>query len=338
MEDFVSPTHSIQMHDKFVTRLEKLQKLFDNSVQRKDQQHIILQQLNITMQDWADIQSSYKELEKAHNEFNITNIGKQKKMDQTELDMLRIIVGLYCNAHNLQPLSMNVYDWDQVGQILFNRHWKVCRSRWVESQATSIVDHPWTREEDSVLSQLYNKYAEQNRSNKWSLIAMEMSKICNSSNVRLGKQCRERWINKLNPQVERGPWYKEDEIKLLVAVLQYGKKWSQISRRDFENLRTENCLKNRFHTIIKRESTKFEQNSQQSKKQIYSKLKLEDEQQLIEQIIQELREESLLQQQSVECNKLKQKFKLTQTDQLLDFLNNNFQIAIIKKNKLSVLC
>ncbi|CAD8212737.1 unnamed protein product [Paramecium octaurelia] len=338
MEDFVSPTHSIQMHDKFVTRLEKLQKLFDTSVQRNDKQHIIIQQLNITVQDWADIQSSYKELEKAHNEFNITNIGKQKKMDQTELDLLRTIVGLYCNVHNLQPLSMNVYDWDQVGQILFNRHWKVCRSKWIESQATSIVDHPWTREEDSVLSQLHNKYTEQNRCNKWSLIAMEMSKICKSSHVRLGKQCRERWINKLNPQVERGPWYKEDEIKLLVAVLHYGKRWSQISRIDFDNLRTENCLKNRFHTIIKRESTRFEQKSTQSKNQIYPKLNLEEEQRLIEQIIQELREESLLQQQSVQSDKLEQKFKLTQTDQLLDLLNSNCYIAIIKKQKLNVLC
>ncbi|CAD8101468.1 unnamed protein product [Paramecium primaurelia] len=337
MEDLVSPTHSIQIDCKFVTRLEKLKKLYDTSVQRKDQQHIILQQSNITINDWTEIQISYKELEKAHNEFNITNIGKQKKMDLLEFDLLRIIVGLYCNVHKLQPLQMNVYDWDQIGQILFNRHWKVCRSKWIESQATSIVDHPWTREEDQVLSQLYDKYTEQNKCNKWSLIAMEMSKLCNSSHVRLGKQCRERWINKLNPQVERGPWYKEDEIKLLVAVLKYGKKWSQISRRDFENLRTENCLKNRFHTIIKRESTRFEINQTQSKKQILQNLKQEDEPQLIEKIIQELREESLLQQQSDQSDKLKKKYTLTQADQVLDFVNNTFQIAIIKKNKLNII-
>lgn len=57
----------------------------------------------------------------------------------------------------------------------------------MESKATSVIEHPWTREEDSILSKLFDHYASQNKSNKWSLIAMEMSKVCKSPYVRLGK-------------------------------------------------------------------------------------------------------------------------------------------------------
>jgi hypothetical protein len=57
----------------------------------------------------------------------------------------------------------------------------------MESKATSVIEHPWTREEDNILSKLFDHYASQNKSNKWSLIAMEMSKVCKSPYVRLGK-------------------------------------------------------------------------------------------------------------------------------------------------------
>ncbi|CAD8122868.1 unnamed protein product [Paramecium sonneborni] len=339
MEGLVSPTDSIQINCKFITRLEKLRKLFDNNLQQKNQQNIRSQQSENGIPDWDDILNCYKDLEKSHNEFNMTNIGKQKKVDDQEIDFLKIIVGLYCNTHKLQPIVMDVYDWDQVGSILFNRHWKVCRSKWMESQSTSIIDHPWSREEDNILAQLYEKYAEQNRYNKWSLISMEMSKLCKSNHVRLGKQCRERWINKLNPLVEKGPWYKEEEIKLLVAVLNFGKKWSLISRTDFNNQRTENCLKNRFHTIMKRESSKYEKNQTQKQKEKLYKLKPEDEQKLIEQIIQELRDESFLQQDSDLRRKPRMKFNIGSIDQVFDLIDNNidntFQIAIIKKNKIN---
>ncbi|CAD8123695.1 unnamed protein product [Paramecium sonneborni] len=333
MEGLVSPTDSVQINWKFVTRLEKLRKLFDNNLQKKNEQNIIIQQSETVIPDWDEILSCYKDVERSHNEFNMTNIGKWKKMDNQEIDLLKIIVGLYCNIHNLQPLLMDVYDWDQVGSILFNRHWKVCRSKWMESQATSIVDHPWSREEDTILAQLYEKHAQQNRYNKWSLISMEMSKLCKSNHVRLGKQCRERWINKLNPLVEKGPWYKEEEIKLLIAVLNFGKKWSLISRTNFNNQRTENCLKNRFHTIIKRESSKFEKN--QTQKQISQEQTQEDEEKLIEQIIQELKEESFLQQQSDICTKQRKKITIEQLDKNFNFNDNTIQIAIIKKNKIN---
>ncbi|CAK68083.1 unnamed protein product (macronuclear) [Paramecium tetraurelia] len=334
MEGLASTTDSIQANCKFVTRLEKLKKLFDQSLQKK-QENIIFQNRQVEIPQWVDLLNSYKEIEKEHNEFNLNNVGKMKKMDQSEIDLLNVVVRLYGDIHKLQPLLMDVFDWDQIGSILFNRHWKVCRSKWMENQATSIVDHPWSREEDAILSQLYEKYAEQNKYNKWSLIAMEMSKICKSSHVRLGKQCRERWINKLNPQVERGPWYKEEEIKLLVAVLNNGKKWSLISRRDFDNQRTENCLKNRFHTIIKRESSKFDKHKTQNKKQNLQKINLEDENKLIEQIIQELKDESFLQQQSDLWNTVSKKYHISQSDHLLDIIDNSFQVVIIKKNKIN---
>lgn len=51
------------------------------------------------------------------------------------------------------------------------------------------------------------------------------------------------------------------------AVVNVGKKWSLISRKYFNNLRTENSLKNRYHTILKRESVKIEKMFMDSKKE-----------------------------------------------------------------------
>jgi hypothetical protein len=53
----------------------------------------------------------------------------------------------------------------------------------------------------------------------------------------------------------RGPWARNEELKLLKLILLKGKKWSEISKI-LKNIRTENSLKNRYHTLIKKEKNK----------------------------------------------------------------------------------
>ena len=45
---------------------------------------------------------------------------------------------------------------------------------------------------------------------KWSFIASHLT-------GRIGKQCRERWANHLNPNIKKGPW-TEDEDKKIIEV------------------------------------------------------------------------------------------------------------------------
>lgn len=56
----------------------------------------------------------------------------------------------------------------------------------------------------------------------WSLIAQNLQ-------GRLGKQCRERWYNHLDPTVNKGPFTVEEDIKLLELKIERGTKWARIA-------------------------------------------------------------------------------------------------------------
>ncbi len=47
---------------------------------------------------------------------------------------------------------------------------------------------------------------------------------------RNSKQCRERWINYLDPKNLRTRFTPEEDEKLLALHQQYGNRWAQISR------------------------------------------------------------------------------------------------------------
>jgi hypothetical protein len=42
---------------------------------------------------------------------------------------------------------------------------------------------------------------------------------------RLGKQCRERWFNQLDPAINMGPWSVEEDQKLLEAQRRHGNRY-----------------------------------------------------------------------------------------------------------------
>lgn len=66
---------------------------------------------------------------------------------------------------------------------------------------------------------------------------------------RNGKQCRERWVNFLNPNIRRDPFTIEEDLIILVKRLNIGNKWSEIIK-DMEGS-TENNVKNRFNMMYK---------------------------------------------------------------------------------------
>ena len=60
---------------------------------------------------------------------------------------------------------------------------------------------PWTKEEDVIIIDLVKTHGR-----SWSKIAHDLEKRSPSEHVRTGKQCRERWHNHLNPDVNKDPW------------------------------------------------------------------------------------------------------------------------------------
>lgn len=68
---------------------------------------------------------------------------------------------------------------------------------------------------------------------------------------KLGKQCKERWFNHLNPNLNKKIWTKPEDIELLESAIVHNKKWSKIVQ--FFSGRNQHSLKNRFIRLIARE-------------------------------------------------------------------------------------
>jgi len=90
---------------------------------------------------------------------------------------------------------------------------------------------------------------------------------------RTGKQCRERWINTLNPEIKVGAWTEEEDFNLFAYFEKYGSKWSQISSK--LSGRSENSIKNRFYSTLRRislEKNKVDKKNQKN----FATLNLQD--------------------------------------------------------------
>lgn len=58
---------------------------------------------------------------------------------------------------------------------------------------------------------------------KWSTIAQHLP-------GRIGKQCRERWHNHLNPAINKEAWTQEEELALIRAHQIYGNRWAELTK------------------------------------------------------------------------------------------------------------
>ena len=94
----------------------------------------------------------------------------------------------------------------------------------------------WTAEEDVLLMSLVST---KKQTANW-------SEIANSFNGRMGKQCRERWFNHLDPSINKNEWTSEEYAKLIKLHSVYGNKWSLIAK--YLPGRTDNNIKNTWNT------------------------------------------------------------------------------------------
>jgi hypothetical protein len=157
-----------------------------------------------------------------------SNLSKSTKWTTEENDYLLQVVDGISNPN-----------WGDLCTMFPGKTPQQLAERWEKVLNPTLVKGSWTREEDERIIQ----FVQENGTKEW-------TKLANLLPGRIGKQCRERWRNHLDPEVNRTPWTDEEDRILIEMVETLGSKWVKIA--DFLPGRSDNAIKNRWNSTLKK--------------------------------------------------------------------------------------
>jgi hypothetical protein len=111
-------------------------------------------------------------------------------------------------------------------------------SKNLSKKGSKRARNPWTPQEDAKLVELMKKHGQ-----SWAVISSLIK-------GRTGKQIRDRYLNKLRPNIKCGDWTPQEDERLIALLQKIGNRWSLIATH--LPGRTEGQVKNRFYSCIKK--------------------------------------------------------------------------------------
>ncbi|KAL0392724.1 UNVERIFIED_CONTAM: Transcription factor [Sesamum radiatum] len=128
------------------------------------------------------------------------------------------------------------------------------RGGWCEM--IGVRKGPWSPEEDKILVAHIQRHGHAN----WRALPKQAGLL------RCGKSCRLRWTNYLRPDVKRGNFSREEEETIIHLHQMLGNRWSEIAAR--LPGRTDNEIKNVWHSCLKKRLKKDDNKSCQDAKEL----------------------------------------------------------------------
>lgn len=142
----------------------------------------------------------------------------QWKKDETML--LQYIILNVADQRNTLVENFSDSDWQTVTNLMPGRSSFQCQKRWLFIQNIEGTKSAWTARETEILKRIAEDVSAQSMTDEsmnqqpkeWTRIAEAYNKaIGPSGNQRKPRQCRERWINAIDPSVRRDKWKPEEE-------------------------------------------------------------------------------------------------------------------------------
>ncbi|OHT03409.1 Myb-like DNA-binding domain containing protein [Tritrichomonas foetus] len=143
--------------------------------------------------------------------------------------------------------------WTEIVQFFPDKTYHQIVDRWAKVLNPNLVKGSWTGEEDALIM----KWVTEHGPKDWGTLAEKLP-------GRISKQCRERWHNHLSPNVLKSNWSEQEDQILIEKQKLWGNKWARIAM--FLPGRTDNAVKNRWNSSLKRRLERIEKGQDPSGK------------------------------------------------------------------------